>query len=78
MRPVGNCPGFAVNRIFFPYFQGAALLADLGVDPYRVDRVLQAFGLPMGAFRLTDMIGVEVSTHVAQNFIDRYAHRVIS
>ena len=27
---VGNCPGFCVNRIFFPYFQSAMFLVDLG------------------------------------------------
>jgi enoyl-CoA hydratase/3-hydroxyacyl-CoA dehydrogenase len=73
---VGNCPGFAANRIFFPYFQSAALLVDFGVDPYRIDKVLQAFGLPMGVFRLTDMIGVEVSSHVAQTFLDSYPDRI--
>jgi enoyl-CoA hydratase/3-hydroxyacyl-CoA dehydrogenase len=35
---VGNCPGFTVNRIFFPFFQAASLLVDCGVDPYRIDR----------------------------------------
>ena len=32
---VGNCTGFAVNRVFFPYTMAAMLLADAGVDPYR-------------------------------------------
>ena len=49
---VGNCTGFAVNRVFFPYTQAACLLVDLGLDPYKVDKaVLGGFGMPMGPFR---------------------------
>jgi enoyl-CoA hydratase/3-hydroxyacyl-CoA dehydrogenase len=45
---VGNCTGFAVNRTFFPYAQGAHLLVNLGVDGFRIDRLITNFGLPMG------------------------------
>lgn len=45
---VGNCTGFAVNRTFFPYTQGAQILIHLGVDVFRIDRVISSFGLPMG------------------------------
>lgn len=48
---VGNCTGFAVNRTFFPYSQGAHLLVHLGVDVFRVDRVISNFGMPMGPFQ---------------------------
>lgn len=48
---VGNCTGFAVNRAFFPYAQAAHLLAHLGVDPIRVDRVITNFGIPLGPFQ---------------------------
>lgn len=48
---VGNCTGFAVNRTFFPYAQGAQFLAHLGVDVFRIDRVISNFGLPMGPFQ---------------------------
>ncbi|XP_024538949.1 glyoxysomal fatty acid beta-oxidation multifunctional protein MFP-a isoform X1 [Selaginella moellendorffii] len=48
---VGNCTGFAVNRVFFPYTQAATMLLDLGVDPYRIDRAITGFGMPMGPFR---------------------------
>ena len=49
---VGNCTGFAVNRVFFPYTQAACLLVDLGLDPYKIDKVvLGGFGMPMGPFR---------------------------
>lgn len=48
---VGNCTGFAVNRTFFPYTQGAHLLLHLGVDLFRIDRVITNFGMPMGPFQ---------------------------
>lgn len=48
---VGNCTGFAVNRAFFPYSQSAHLLANLGVDVFRIDRVIADFGLPFGPFQ---------------------------
>lgn len=48
---VGNCTGFAVNRTFFPYAQSAHLLVHLGVDLFRIDRIICNFGLPMGPFQ---------------------------
>ena len=35
---VGNCTGFAVNRVFFPYTMAACLLIDLGLDPFLIDK----------------------------------------
>jgi 3-hydroxyacyl-CoA dehydrogenase, C-terminal domain len=49
---VGNCTGFAVNRVFFPYSMAAGILVDAGLDPYTVDKAIQyGFGMPMGPFR---------------------------
>lgn len=48
---VGNCTGFAVNRMFFPYTQVALLLVERGADVYQIDRVITKFGMPMGPFR---------------------------
>ena len=49
---VGNCTGFAVNRVFFPYTMAAIILADMGLNPYQVDAVIAGgFGMPMGPFR---------------------------
>lgn len=54
---VGNCTGFAVNRVFFPYTMAACLLLDLGADPYAIDKVIKGmFGMPMGPFRLSDLV----------------------
>nr|POE50870.1 peroxisomal fatty acid beta-oxidation multifunctional protein aim1 [Quercus suber] len=54
---VGNCAGFAVNRTFFPYSQGAHLLVNLGVDVFRIDRAISSFGLPMGPFQAGAGVG---------------------
>jgi 3-hydroxyacyl-CoA dehydrogenase len=48
---VGNCTGFAVNRMFFPYTQSALLFVDYGMDVYKIDRACTKFGMPMGPFR---------------------------
>lgn len=41
---VGNCMGFAANRIFFPYMQAACMLVERGVSPYEIDHALRKFG----------------------------------
>lgn len=75
---VGNCTGFAVNRMLFPYTQGSHLLANLGVDIYRIDRVIKSFGMPMGPFRLADLVGYGVSTEVAKMFISDFPDRTFN
>lgn len=57
---VGNCIGFALNRMFSFYIQVAYLLVESGVSPYRVDKAVSDFGLPMGPFRMSDLAGVDV------------------
>ena len=75
---VTSCTGFAVNRVFFPYTQAACLLADLGGDPYAIDAALgpAGFGMPMGPFRLSDLVGADVGLHVGSNFVDAFPDRV--
>ncbi|XP_047085149.1 peroxisomal fatty acid beta-oxidation multifunctional protein-like [Lolium rigidum] len=57
---VRNCTGFAVNRTFSPYAEGAQLLVSLGIDLFRIDRVISNFGMPMGPFQLQDVAGYGV------------------
>jgi len=75
---VTSCTGFAVNRVFFPYTQAACLLADLGGDPYAIDAALgpRGFGMPMGPFRLSDLVGADVGLHVGSNFVTAFPDRV--
>lgn len=57
---VKTCTGFLVNRIFMPYSQVTGFLIDRGVDPYRIDRALYDFGMPMGPCRMSDLAGIDV------------------
>jgi enoyl-CoA hydratase/3-hydroxyacyl-CoA dehydrogenase len=69
---VGNCVGFTANRIFGPYGQAAAALVEAGVSPYRIDRVIKAFGMPMGPFTMNDQVGLDVGLHVAKIIVGGY------
>lgn len=73
---VGNCVGFLVNRIFFPYGMAAGLLVDHGVDPYRIDQVIFDFGMPMGPFRMSDLAGVDVAKFAGGIMENAYKERV--
>ncbi|KAF8388966.1 hypothetical protein HHK36_025650 [Tetracentron sinense] len=72
---VGNCTGFAVNRTFFPYMQGAHLLANLGVDVFRIDRVISTFGMPMGPFQLQDLSGYGIALATGKEFATAFLDR---
>ncbi|KAJ6731476.1 3-HYDROXYACYL-COA DEHYROGENASE [Salix purpurea] len=72
---VGNCTGFAVNRAFFPYAQSAQLLVHLGVDVFRIDRLISSFGLPMGPFQLQDLSGYGIAVAVGKEFANAFPGR---
>ncbi|CAN8074336.1 unnamed protein product [Agarophyton chilense] len=75
---VGNCPGFAVNRMYFPQSMVASfLVVDLDIDPYRIDRALEAFGIPMGPFRVLDLVGLDIGVAVGEVFETSYADRAV-
>ncbi|CAK7333386.1 unnamed protein product [Dovyalis caffra] len=72
---VGNCTGFAVNRMFFPYTQAALLLVEHGADIYQIDRVITKFGMPMGPFRLVDLVGFGVAIATGMQFVENFPER---
>ncbi|KAK4374475.1 hypothetical protein RND71_005152 [Anisodus tanguticus] len=72
---VGNCTGFAVNRMFFPYTQDALLLVERGTDVFRIDRVITKFGMPMGPFRLCDLVGFGVAIATGGQFVMNFPER---
>ncbi|KAM0944410.1 putative 3-hydroxyacyl-CoA dehydrogenase, Isomerase, Enoyl-CoA hydratase [Dioscorea sansibarensis] len=72
---VGNCTGFAVNRTFFPYTQGSVLLLHLGVDLFRIDKIISSFGMPMGPFLLQDLAGYGVARAVKGVFSSAFNDR---
>ncbi|XP_044500323.1 peroxisomal fatty acid beta-oxidation multifunctional protein MFP2-like [Mangifera indica] len=72
---VCNCTGFAVNRMFFPYTMAAFLLVEHGTDLYRIDRAITKFGMPMGPFRLTDLVGFGVAMATGLRFLENFPER---
>ncbi|XP_004487834.1 peroxisomal fatty acid beta-oxidation multifunctional protein MFP2-like [Cicer arietinum] len=72
---VGNCTGFAVNRMFFPYSQAAIFLVEHGADVYQIDKAIYKFGMPMGPFRLIDLVGFGVGVATAMQFIENFPER---
>lgn len=72
---VGNCTGFAVNRMFFPYTQAALLLVERGTDVYQIDRTITKFGMPMGPFRLCDLVGFGVAIATGTQFVQNFPER---
>lgn len=75
---VNDCPGFLVNRILFPYFNAFNRLLVDGVDFQRIDRVMEAFGWPMGPAYLGDVVGIDTLVHadhvMQEGFPERMGH----
>jgi 3-hydroxyacyl-CoA dehydrogenase/enoyl-CoA hydratase/3-hydroxybutyryl-CoA epimerase/enoyl-CoA isomerase len=61
---VKDCPGFLVNRILTAYIRGFLQLVADGADFVQIDKVLEAFGWPMGPAHLEDVIGLDTGSHV--------------
>jgi 3-hydroxyacyl-CoA dehydrogenase/enoyl-CoA hydratase/3-hydroxybutyryl-CoA epimerase len=72
---VGDCPGFLVNRCLLPYLAEAARCLEDGADIRRIDRLLRAWGMPMGPFELCDAIGLDVGYKVARILATAYPDR---
>ena len=60
---VNDCPGFLVNRVLFPYFSAFLLLLRDGVRYDHIDRVMEAWGWPMGPAYLMDVVGIDTAIH---------------
>lgn len=73
---VKDCPGFLVNRILTPYVRAFLELVAEGADFTQVDRVMEAYGWPMGPAYLQDVIGMDVSTHVVDVISAGYPRRM--
>lgn len=64
---VGNCRGFVGNRMLKPYAEQAFYLLEEGATPELVDRALEEFGFAMGAFRMSDLSGIDVGWRVRKS-----------
>lgn len=49
---VGNCFGFAGNRILESYGREAFLLVEEGATPFQVDNAIKSIGMSMGFFEM--------------------------
>lgn len=73
---VKDCPGFLVNRILTPYVRAFLELVADGADFVQVDRVMEAFGWPMGPAYLEDVVGMDTGSHVSDVISAGYADRM--
>lgn len=73
---VKDAPGFLVNRLLMPYLNEAGTLFEEGGIPENIDEVLMDFGMPMGAFRLLDEIGMDVAAKVSHVLYEAFGERM--
>lgn len=73
---VGDCPGFYVNRVLFPYLAGFSLLVRDGVPFKRIDKVMEKFGWPMGPAYLLDVVGIDTAHHAAAVMAEGFPERM--
>lgn len=73
---VGDCPGFLVNRVLFPYFAGFQALVNDGVAFERIDTLMEDFGWPMGPAYLLDVVGIDTGHHVGEVLAEGYPERM--
>jgi 3-hydroxyacyl-CoA dehydrogenase/enoyl-CoA hydratase/3-hydroxybutyryl-CoA epimerase/enoyl-CoA isomerase len=73
---VGDCPGFLVNRVLFPYFAGFAMLLRDGADFQQVDKVMEHWGWPMGPAYLLDVVGIDTGVHAEKVMADGFPTRM--
>jgi len=74
---VGDCAGFLVNRLLSPYMNEAGYLLEEVADPLEIERAAIDFGMPMGPLELTDLVGLNVAAHVAENMYEAYGERML-
>jgi 3-hydroxyacyl-CoA dehydrogenase len=64
----GNAFGFIGNRMLFEYEAQAVQLAEEGVSPARIDKVIkEKFGFAMGPFAVADLSGLDVYNLISQS-----------
>jgi 3-hydroxyacyl-CoA dehydrogenase/enoyl-CoA hydratase/3-hydroxybutyryl-CoA epimerase/enoyl-CoA isomerase len=73
---VNDCPGFLVNRVLFPYFDGFSKLLRDGADFQAVDKVMESWGWPMGPAYLLDVVGMDTGVHAGQVMAEGFPDRM--
>ena len=62
----GVCDGFIGNRMIEQYLRQAGFLLDEGCTPAQVDQAMEAFGMAMGPFRMSDLSGNDIGWAIRQ------------
>ena len=75
---VKDGPGFYTTRILAPFMDEVAQLCLEHVPFLRLDRVMQAFGYPVGPITLIDEVGIDVALHVSETLGKAFGQRVSS
>jgi len=65
---VGNCRGFAGNRMFHPYSREATFLVEEGAGVEAVDGALYNFGMAMGPLATGDLAGLDVGWRIRKEY----------
>jgi 3-hydroxyacyl-CoA dehydrogenase len=56
----GVCDGFIANRMIDRYVHQAMYLVEEGATPDQVDKALEKWGMAMGPFRVSDVVGHDI------------------
>jgi 3-hydroxyacyl-CoA dehydrogenase/enoyl-CoA hydratase/3-hydroxybutyryl-CoA epimerase len=72
--PVGDAPGFLVNRVLGPYMQNAFRMLDEGLKPETLDAAMEGFGMPMGPIELADTVGLDICLAAGKALAKKGAH----
>ncbi|MBI4041028.1 MAG: enoyl-CoA hydratase/isomerase family protein [Deltaproteobacteria bacterium] len=73
---VKDVSGFLVNRILMPYMNEACYLLEEGISISMIDQTVEAFGLPMGPFALTDAVGIDIAQKASHVMYQAYGERL--
>ena len=75
---VNDGPGFAVNRLLFPYMNEAHELYCEGAALRDIDRAATAFGMAMGPITLYDLVGLDTAAYAGMVMYQAFPDRVAS
>lgn len=73
---VADSPGFWVNRILSPYLNEAGFLIEEGVPIEVIDRVMTAWGFPVGPVALIDEVGLDVAEKAGKVMHQAFGERL--
>ena len=73
---VKDVAGFLVNRILLPFINESGFLLEEDGDIKKIDHIIEEFGMPMGPFTLSDIVGIDVGHKVATSLFEAYGRRM--